>query len=37
MVREPSHAKNDIHRTDFKTVILPAAASLLSHRNGLVD
>jgi len=23
MVREPSHAKNDIHRTDFQTVKLP--------------
>ena len=37
MVREPSHAKNDIHRTDFQTVILPAATTALSHRNGLVD
>ena len=27
MVREPSHAKNDIHRTDFQTVKLPAAAA----------
>lgn len=26
MVREPSHAQNDIHRTDFQTVKLPAAA-----------
>ena len=24
MVREPSHAQNDIHRTDFQTVKLPA-------------
>jgi GR25 family glycosyltransferase involved in LPS biosynthesis len=26
MVREPSHAQNDIHRTDFQTVKLPAVA-----------
>jgi hypothetical protein len=25
MVREPSHAQNDIHRTDFQTVKLPAS------------
>jgi hypothetical protein len=23
-VREPSHAKNDIHRTNFMRVVLPA-------------
>lgn len=27
MVREPSHAKNDIHRTDFKRVVLDARRS----------
>ena len=27
MVREPSHAQNDIHRTDFKTVKLPVPRS----------
>lgn len=27
MVREPSHAKNDIHRTDFKCVVLDARSS----------
>jgi len=30
MVREPSHAQNDIHRTDFQTVKLPAAVVAVS-------
>jgi hypothetical protein len=30
MVREPSHAQNDIHRTDFQTVKLPRPPGLHS-------
>lgn len=33
MVREPSHAQNDIHRCDFQTVKLPAPGAALRSAN----
>ena len=33
LVKEPSHAQNDIHRTDFQTVRLSASASAIPTRH----